>query len=112
MEVGDDGVCCDLCGKWHHWDKHCSNIDEKYKSLLDSENIWYICKKCKQSNSRERGQLTTTDVENKLEDLKTNQEILKVMSNDVIVNTNAIHNKIENVDRDMKTVTNKTKTYA
>ena len=40
------------------------------------------------------------------------QNTLTLMTKDVADNMNVVQNKIDNVDRDVRTVTNSTKTYA
>ena len=109
-----DGVCCTICEIWYHIENDCSGIDNTYKDLIDSDNIWYICNKCKTYDlSRFKKSINTGIIDDKLEVLKTNSDILAEMMHDtaektreVVDNMDKIHTKIDNV-----TVTSE-KTYA
>ena len=121
--VTDDsaGVRCDICAVWYHLENGCAGIDMRYKKLLESTNILYLCDNCKEVDLGVHGKgINTKGIENKLEEIKTNSDQLKLMMQDnalstreVAENINTMHVKIDDVDRDVKSATgNKTKTYA
>ena len=121
VSVTDEGVICDICSKWYHYEKECSGIDRKFKDLINSPNIIYLCNNCKEIDLGVRGKgVNTKVIENKLEEIKSNSDQLKLMMQDnamstreVADNINTIQGKIDDVDKDVKSVTgNKTKTYA
>ena len=119
-EINDDGVQCAVCQIWYHVEENeCSGIDSKFTDLLESEHIWYVCEVCKDFDmSKHRNIANNRIIEESLEEIKTKSETLTMMMQDsaeitrgVADNMGIINNKIDNVDRDIKTVTNE-KTYA
>ena len=104
--VTDDGVCCDICKTWYHLDKHCSNIDDKFRELLNSNNIWYVCKNCENLDGSKLGNTTNTKaIKEDLEMLKTNTDMMTMMLQDTA-------QKIDKVDKEMKVESKKVKSYA
>ena len=47
--VVNDGICCDFCERWFHFDNACSGLDDKYKRMMSHENVLYICNECKKN---------------------------------------------------------------
>ena len=104
--VTDEGISCQICGVWYHFGG-CSSIDATYRDLIDNDNLWYVCNKCKGMDLSVLGKALENNnkMDKKLDELVSGSAILKD-------NIEVIQKKIDNVDRDMKSATNEQKTYA
>ena len=87
--VADHGVMCNVCQVWFHFDddddEGCSGIDRKFEELLISDNIWYICNKCKHSDLSLNKRLDKhhKNIEEKLHDVHSKVESVKEVLNKV-----------------------------
>ena len=118
--VGTQGFSCEFCKVWYHYGEKCSGVKiDKQEDilLLDSNNIWFVCNSCMKNDPRKH-RTAVKGIEDKLEELKTNSNTLTsliqntaVKTGEAAVNMDVLQNKIDNVDRDVRTVTKK-KSYA
>ena len=116
--VGEDGISCQLCFRWFCLDEVCSGVNKKFEKLIENKNIWYVCDTCLVSDPQKKGCINTKIISNKLEELKTNADVLTTMVQDnvqitkmVAGNMDVIQTKIDDVDRDVKTA-NTDRSYA
>ena len=52
MAIVNDGICCDFCETWFHFDSLCSGLEDRYRRMMDHENVLYICNECKKNRPR------------------------------------------------------------
>ena len=106
--VGEEAICCDICNEWFHFETECAGLNKKYwdHPLIEMDHIKYFCKKCKDVDlSKLKKHVTTKNIEEKLESLKTTSDTMTVMMQ-------ATSQKIDNVNRDVKATKKEEKTYA
>ena len=68
-----DGICCDFCKMWFHYDEECSGVENvKNKQILKNKHILYVCDDCnKTRKSKKEMSKTNCDINNqKLNELK------------------------------------------
>ena len=68
-----DGICCDFCEMWFHYEEECSGVESaKNKQILKNEHILYVCDDCnKTRKSKKEMPKTNCDMNNqKLNELK------------------------------------------
>ena len=84
-EIGGDGVNCEVCQEWYHLEneKECSGINGKFKDLLNSDNILYICNKCKNSDLsfNRRFDKHNKCIEGKLQEVNSKVELIRDVLN-------------------------------
>ena len=92
--VVNDGICCDYCDRWFHFDSMCSGLDVTYKRMMKHDNVLYICNKCK----KERPQKNCIENQLNLLSKKVN-EIAEKIGN---VNANEGETERNKKDRDQE----------
>ena len=68
-----DGICCDFCEMWFHYEEECSGVENaKNKQILKNEHILYVCDDCNEIRKSKKEMLKTNcDINNqKLNELK------------------------------------------
>ena len=68
-----DGICCDFCEMWFHYDEECSGVENvKNKQILKNKHILYVCDDCnKTRKSKKEMPKTNCNINNqKLNELK------------------------------------------
>ena len=68
-----DGICCDFCKMWFHYEEECSGVENaENKQILKNEHIFYVCDDCnKTRKSKKEMPKTSCDINNqKLNELK------------------------------------------
>ena len=55
-----DGICCDFCEMWFHYEEECSGVENaKNKQILENEHILYVCDDCNQTRKPKKEMLKT-----------------------------------------------------
>ena len=67
-----DGISCDFCERWFHYEEECSGVKNAENKILENEHILYVCDDCNKTNkSKKEMQKTNCNINNqKLNELK------------------------------------------
>ena len=112
-----DGVCCNLCSKWYHYDVECSGLGQEYRNLVKHKNIWFICTKCNDKTPIEKLKGKEANIEdvhksimmvnNKIENYN---QIVAMMTVDVSEKITAMENEMKTLRQNVEEVKKQEKT--
>ena len=122
-EVVQQGVCCEICNEWYHYREKCSGLKvdmdhlDITEPLINSEQLIFLCSGCKNDARRKKLKIgIASEIEGKLDDLKTTSDNLATMVQNTADNTRSVINNIEimqdKIDNEVRSSTDKTKSYA
>ena len=89
--VVNDGVCCNFCFKWFHFENECSGLMniKNLKEFMSSMNILYVCDKCSPDTQELKGcprPVTSNEIDKKSVEVMTHVEKVVHQSSDVLLN--------------------------
>ena len=104
-----DGICCDFCKMWFHYDEECSGVENaKNKQILKNKHILYVCDDCnKTRKSKKEMPKTNCDINNqKLNKLKADFDQMHQLMNNM---AQGLYHQIEELAKQVSSNKEETK---
>ena len=102
-----DGIRCDYCLGWFHFDILCSGLEDKFKKMMSHVNVLYICNKCRAEKPKISKKASETDyIEEKLHIMTEKIREIGEKVDGVTQCMDMVYDRIDTMDEDMKVAIN------